>query len=200
MFARAVVTYPVYDPPHSMAWPRNSVRKAEENFRYFERWKDERIEGLLQWLRRFGVDGSLTPGGLAAIDIWFHDYAHCLVGYSEFLDKTALHDLTPNWEGELQRLNVVWDLGLYFGQYICTVKPGAKWELEYGNETLRREEYDGYHQPCIKVARPSSVLPVTPWDDIYYAAIKKKERSWSIHQSYLGTTSALKAMLDIIVN
>jgi hypothetical protein len=200
LFSRAVLTYPIYNPPHTMAWPRSSIRKAEENYRYFEPHKDERVSGLLEWLKQFGVDGSLTPDGLAAIDIWFHDYAHCLVGHSEFREATALHDLTPSWEGELHHLNVVWDLGLYFGQYICMIKPGAKWELEYGNETMRREQHDGYHQPVIKIARPGSVLPVSPWGDIYYAATIKKSRSWSRFDSHMGTVKALTGMMDIIVN
>jgi hypothetical protein len=173
--SRAIADYPVYSPPHSLEWPRDSFREAEDNFKYFLDNKDKRLSEFISWLSIFAVDAPLTIGGLASLDVWFHTFGPNLV-HSEVVDTQALSDFYPRWDGDLRHLNVLWDLGTYFGEMICRKNEKAFWCIGIRDYSAAKRKMPDYFRPCIQLntpRRPHDILDAS--ERVLELAIRKKD-------------------------
>jgi hypothetical protein len=129
---RALVGYPVYDPPHSQRLPLSN-EQGQENFRYFLEHREARMAALSAFLEKFDVKMGFDDVGLAAVSAWcpghFGSLARNLrdhkTGQIFFM---RLQPWTEQWHG----LNVIFDLGIFVGESIIARNPRLHWAREPG--------------------------------------------------------------------
>jgi hypothetical protein len=157
---RALGRYPLYDVPHKVREGDLPEEKARENFEYFMAVRLERLAFFQSWLgRRFGVDASLTPAGVKAVDGWVDAYGGGLVGDFPQVKEPDSTEPSPlgifaryarPWEGQNAGLNVAVDLGIFMGEYCILKRPKLYWEMYQGHAiepaTFRST---GYRRPCL---------------------------------------------------
>ena len=76
----ALKDYPIYDPPHKVEERVLSKEQALENFDYFMRVRQQRVESFRWWLRRyFWTVTQADENGVRALDRWAVSYAGLLL-------------------------------------------------------------------------------------------------------------------------
>jgi len=134
----ALIDYPAYEPLHRQGpnsprhLPDQEVRafaaRGRENFSHFKEHRKERLGALKAFLAKFGVDMDLEDKGLAAVSAWLPGNCGALVadlGKDETMQIFYRH-LMP-WEGNLRGLNVIFDLGIFFGECVIVRNPRLHW-------------------------------------------------------------------------
>jgi hypothetical protein len=127
--SKALVDYPVYEPPHrqgpngprdlSDQEAREFWARGKENFSHFMEHRIERQDALRAFLANFDVAMTLEQAGLAAVSAWLPGNCGALV---RDIDKEEtiqifFRYLVP-WVGDLRGLNVIFDLGIFFGECV----------------------------------------------------------------------------------
>ena len=114
--------------------------------------KAERVQHLQKLLAEFGRTASLDREGVRDVDAWIHRYGGWLMVEKKKLETSrALVECFPAWEGQLRRINVIWDLAIYLGDMHCILDPKAHWELDFCLYAPKRERKNSttYHKPCV---------------------------------------------------
>jgi hypothetical protein len=125
----ALANYPVYAPPI----PRRIYKKSDayKNFQYFLATRQERQAALGRFFDAFGLSLRFEPQALYDVSAWVHRYGIHLVNVDASVDvNICARDYKPKWTGELKVINVMYDIGTYFGEYICHNNENAKWVLD----------------------------------------------------------------------
>ena len=137
--ASALADYPIYDPPHRQDrnWQRRPVgesydeedlrlmrefnARGRENFSYFMNHRDERLTALGTFLAKLGVIMDLDETGLASVSAWLPGNCGALVAdpREEETRQVFFQHLEP-WTQQRRGLNVIFDLGVFFGE--CVIK------------------------------------------------------------------------------
>jgi hypothetical protein len=131
---RAVEGYPIYDPPHMSAELRMPKAQALENFDYFMRVRLQRLEILRVWMRRnFRFDLTFEPKSAEWLDRWEQKYGAFLVADAaeEFKVFTSYQ---PPWVGKYASYNVMFDIGIYVGEYVIAKRPNIHWAMYEGHK------------------------------------------------------------------
>jgi hypothetical protein len=136
--SEALVDYPVYEPPHrqgphgprhlSDQEAREFWARGKENFSHFMERRKERLDALRTFLARFDVAMDLEQAGLAAVSAWLPGNCGTLVsdlGKEETV-QIFFRYLAP-WVGDLRGLNVIFDLGIFFGECVIFRNPRLHW-------------------------------------------------------------------------
>jgi hypothetical protein len=147
---RAVKGYPLYDPPHKSSEIDMPELQARENFDYFMRVRLERLEILRSWMRRaFGFDLTFAPESAGRLNRWEQRYGAFLVdGRSK--SYSVFTSYQPRWVGKYASYNVMFDIGIYVGEYVIAKRPHIRWEMDKGHEIEPASFRSiGYQRPCL---------------------------------------------------
>ncbi|MGD9544516.1 MAG: hypothetical protein AB7F41_04615 [Methylocystis sp.] len=126
---RLLKDYPLYDPPHKVEERLLPKAKAQENFEYFMRVRKERVAFFSRWLKdEFGVAIGPTQRGVEALNRWMFQYVGLLlpnrtVEYSYF-------SYDPPWRGDGAGCNVLFDVGIAFGEFLIANCPNLRWDMD----------------------------------------------------------------------
>lgn len=173
---KLITEYPVYQPPHIQPIPRNSAADAQENFVYFLSCKEQRLHYLFELIKSLGFEATNGVEGITNVDRGIHKYGAYLVSNDRSAESESFFSFFPPWDGELRRLNVIWDLGIFVGDAICSLSPGASWRLCVGDDDPISRKLPRFHKPCvagIDSDRPD--LWLDPFQDMLLLARAKKE-------------------------
>jgi hypothetical protein len=129
---RALPGYPLYDPPHKVEEHLLSREEAAENFDYFTRVRLDRSAHFRNWLReQFGVQVSLDEKGVRALSRWGNEYAGLLLAKgADGYPTRSYFTYDPSWTGENAGYNVLFDMGITFGEAILANCPKLRWDLD----------------------------------------------------------------------
>ena len=108
--ANALADYPPYTPPPW--WPTDSIEHAAYT-RFFLENRERRLEALRIFLAKFNVAPDLDDAG----SVW-----------------SAYHRFEAAWVDRLLGLNVMFDLGVYCGEWVLRHNPKLKWQCLRGPE------------------------------------------------------------------
>lgn len=151
----ALKDYPIYDPPHKVEERVLSKEQALENFDYFMRVRQQRVESFRWWLRRyFWTVTQADENGVRALDRWAVSYAGLLLPNREV--ESGYYSYDPPWTGEGAGCNVLFDMGVAFGEFIIANCPKLRWDMDpisavRPNEAraLKREFGTGFQRPML---------------------------------------------------
>lgn len=182
---RALVDYPVYDPPHKSEERVLPEDKARENFQYFLDVRLERLDFFFGWLeRQFGVQATLEGNGLEKLLDWSRDYIGLLL-----LDEArgaVFMEYAKPWTGKYAGANALFDIGIAVGEAIVLRRPDLSWHMEWSLarhpewerqasletkrivQCIRQEERErkrdkrsGFRRPCLASStNPAAYKPV----------------------------------------
>jgi hypothetical protein len=130
--ARAMIGYSLYDPPHKVEESLLSKEKARENFDYFMRVRQQRLSFFRNWLLRyFRVRITLDESGMRALNRWCNKYAGLLLSGDQPGRRIYPYfTYDPQWSGGNVGYNLLFDVGIAFGEIIIGMCPKLHWELE----------------------------------------------------------------------
>jgi hypothetical protein len=175
---RALRDYPPYDPPHKVEERRLPKEKAAENFDYFMRVRMQRLAQFRDWLRRhFAVTVTLDEEGVRALGHWGNDYAGWLAMRDADGDPTqSYYTYDPPWTGDTAGMNVVFDMGIAFGEAIIANCPKLRWDFDPISAVLPRTARMLKRTPGLGFQRPmltgfdNPAYQCTPLDKSYEIA------------------------------
>jgi len=125
---KALSHYPLFAPPHSGNPAFLDFDAARENEGYLLEQRSNRIKALRDLLHVFDVELALEGPGLDAVSTWFPDHAALLVtGLRKNAVRQAFFRWRTPWVGRLRGHNVIFDLGLFFGECIIAKNPKCCW-------------------------------------------------------------------------
>lgn len=131
---RALIHYPLYNPPHQGIAKMMAKKDALENHEFFLTQKAARVEALRRFLCPFGVRLDFTDQTKDALDDWLATYAAFL-----YVSENGCSFLThnPEWAGARLGLNVILDLGIFLGEFAINENPVLRWEMDTRTESGR---------------------------------------------------------------
>jgi hypothetical protein len=152
----ALVGYSLYAPPHSGVEWTMPERQARENFDFFSAQRTHRIDALKRFLQPFGVSLDFTDGAKRALDRWLASYGALL-----FVSETGVSFLThePEWTGPRSSLNVIFDIGIYLGEFAIAESPWLRWEMDVQREPGRTRSDHRFQRPIITAAEDLYSFP-----------------------------------------
>ncbi len=153
--AKAMLGYPVYDPPHRSEERLLSREDAIQNFNYFMQHKDDRTTHFRKWLKKyFGINITDDQMGFRNLNSWAVSYSGLLYPMGGSPDPFI--DYNTYWEGDFIGCNVLYDFGITVGQLTILNCPGLSWAFDPTAELLpktaamlRREWGSGFQQPYL---------------------------------------------------
>jgi hypothetical protein len=153
---RALRDYPVYDPPHKREERLLTKELARENFDYFMEVRQQRAEYFRDWLRRF-FRVILTPDakGIEALSRWGNKYVGLLLDTDSAGNPTdSYFTYSPSWTGNNAGCNVVFDMGITFGEFIILNCPKLYWDVDPTSSILPRTTKARKRSPGMSFQRP----------------------------------------------
>lgn len=143
---RALADYPIYAPPRRGLAALMAAPQAEENFAHFLSQKEARIEALKALLGKFGLHLAFDEATKAALDRWLHRYGGLLY-VAETRPSFFTHD--PVWDGARRSLNVIFDLGVYLGEFAIRETPGLSWGLDLASSPVHGTLHKSFQRPAL---------------------------------------------------
>jgi hypothetical protein len=160
--AHALTDYPIYEPPYrqspnflrhlsgksdeeSKRLLREFLERGRENFVHLVDHRHERLTALRKFLTKFEVSMGTDDEGLAAVSAWLPHNCWALVAnyrHTETHQKFFQH-LEP-WTGRWRGFNVIFDLGVFFGECITDRNPRLHWIYMPGASEDGRANHTGY--------------------------------------------------------
>jgi hypothetical protein len=120
--------------------------QARENFDYFMRVRLERLEILRGWMHgNFGFGLTFEPESACRLNSWMRSYGAFLI------DKRAesygvFVSYQPPWVDQYASYNVMFDIGIYLGEYVIFKRPNVHWIMDEGDPT----QPDTLHTICYR--------------------------------------------------
>jgi hypothetical protein len=153
---RALVGYPLYAPPHSGVEWTMPATQARGNFDFFVAQRRHRIDVLKRFLAPFNVSLDFTDGAKQALDRWLAAYGALL-----FVSETGISFLThePEWTGPRASLNVIFDIGIYLGEFAIAESPWLRWDMDVRREPGRTRRDHRFQRPIIGAAEDLFSFP-----------------------------------------
>lgn len=172
---RALLDYPIYDPPHKSEERILPKDQALENFQYFLDVRLDRVEFFNNWLSsHFGVKAGLDQKGIENTLDWAENYVGIILPLD--IRKTAevffCYELP--WTGDYAGANPLFDLAATLGEAIIRLRPELRWRMEWSlsdflgvesalpRETMamlrcrerdiremKRDKWSGYRRPLL---------------------------------------------------
>ncbi|MCG5238121.1 hypothetical protein [Xanthobacter oligotrophicus] len=129
--SRALVDYPIYAPPHLSRESELTDDEAQENFDYFMKMKNQRLQMFLDWMwRNFHVRLSFKPESIDQFDLWARCYNGTIVAEEPYVISQSYQSYNPAWTGRFIGCNLIMDAGIYLGEYLIDKRPMIQWEIE----------------------------------------------------------------------
>jgi hypothetical protein len=122
----------LYAPPEYKADQTvESMRAASAEYsEFFFDCMPVRQEALRAFFASFDVALSTDDIGVAAVSAWMPEWADLLVNASD--DGHPYARLEVPWAGKLRGLNVIFDLGFYYGECLWVRRTKLKWRAHRG--------------------------------------------------------------------
>jgi hypothetical protein len=164
---RALRRYPLYDPPNKAEERLLSKELAVENFDYFMRVRHQRMAALLDLLWQFsGVAVTSDQAGVVALNRWFTEHADfLLISESNGDPRRPYLTYDPPWTGKHAGLNLLFDIGITWGEIVIANCPKLRWDMdpisavlprtgkwlkETPNTCFQRPELTGFDDPITR--------------------------------------------------
>lgn len=162
LMARALVDYPVYEPPHRQGpaylrrLPNQSEEKhsillrefaerGRENFSNLMEHRDARMTALRTFLAKFDVQMGFDDAGLAAVSAWCPGNCGALVAsLREDATRQVFFSMRQPWTEQWRGLNVIFDLGLFLGECLIVRSPRLHWIYLPGTSDDGSSNLSGY--------------------------------------------------------
>jgi hypothetical protein len=170
--------YPLYDPPQKVEERLLTRDRAEENFEYFMRVRQQRVAYLRDWLRsHFRVTVTLDKKGIGELSRWARKYAGLLlVRGSDGRPTLSFFTYHPSWTAENTGHNILFDVGIIFGDAIISNCPNLRWEIDPISavlprtaERLRRSSGMSFQRPMLAGFNNPATYK-SPLHDVYIFA------------------------------
>jgi hypothetical protein len=155
-FKRALVGYPVYQPPHRGIEMMMSKGDATENYEFFLASKAGRIDTLRRFLGFFGLSLDFTDQTKAALDRWLATHAPFLYVLE---DGCSFLTHNPEWTGARLSLNVIFDLAIFLGDFAIVESPVLRWEMDAQTRSGRTRSDHQFQRPVLAAATPLFSFP-----------------------------------------
>jgi len=163
---KALADYPIYAPPHIGLAAYLSASQAQENFKHFLSQKEGRLDALRELLQRFGVRLDFEESTKSALDQWLHRYGGLV--YVEETRPTFYTHGAP-WDGARRPLNVIFDLGVYLGEFAIRETPDLSWGLDLTARFTHGHLHKDFQRPSLVSASISSgYFPRDVLGNVYY--------------------------------
>ncbi|MEQ1673041.1 MAG: hypothetical protein ABL893_19495 [Hyphomicrobium sp.] len=169
----AVANYPIYAPPHKLDYKSITALQSRENYSYFDDQRAIRLAHFSQWIDNFGISATIDNAGIQSISGWIHRYAGHLLTADIYSSRHLYSSFTPVWSGSHRGLNVIWDLGIYAGDWIVQQNPACSWALNTGDEDPVSRNMTGFRRPCILIQKRPGVFPV--FNFLFDVAVAKRD-------------------------
>jgi len=146
--------YPVYNPPN-LQWEKKLPKeKVQENFDYFMNVRLSRVNFLNKWFyENFDLDVSLSKDGVDRLTKWYDDYAGVVFAAKHtksFYWDNCYRDYDPAWEGPYVGINLLFDIGIWAGEYIIAKAPSLYWAPNSGDRRERQSlNHPGFGKPYL---------------------------------------------------
>jgi hypothetical protein len=167
----ALADYPIYEPPYRQgpSFIRRLPGKSEENYRrllreFLERGREnlvhfvdhrhDRLTALGKFLAKFHVNTGTDDEGLAAVSAWLPHNCGALatnLRHRETRQKFFQH-LEP-WTDRWRGFNVIFDLGVFFGECVMDRNPRLHWIYTPGQSDDGSANHSGYGIAGFRSAR-----------------------------------------------
>lgn len=160
--AQSLTDYPIYDPPHrqgpnfvrepdspaSRQQSREFVERGRENFAYSLDNRAARLAALRSFLAKFSVDATLDESGLTAVSTWCPGNCGTLAAdlRSISIRQAYFQRVTPRTDAQ-RGLNVIFDLGIFFGECLIARNSRLHWAYHPGSSDDGSANHSGY---CIE--------------------------------------------------
>jgi hypothetical protein len=130
---RALVDYPIYDPPYKSEERTLPEEKALANFEYFLSVRQARVRFFSVWLaHEFGVAAGFDQRGLEQVLHWAQDYVCVLMPSDNFwLNATVFCAYARPWTNEYAGANVLFDFATMLGEAFIHHRPDLRWQMEW---------------------------------------------------------------------
>jgi hypothetical protein len=155
---REMCGYPSYRPPFAKEAGQLTIEEGEQNFAYFLAHKYDRLGSLKQLLATFGVSLSFDDAGIREVGAWFHRFGGHLIHPDRYQSAIAYRSFVLEWTGAHRGLNVIWDLGIFAGEFIIRLNPACEWTLDDGDGSQSSPE--SYLRPHLRIARRPGICDV----------------------------------------
>jgi hypothetical protein len=163
---KALADYPYYIPPHQGLAALMTMAQAEENFAYFLNQRDARIAALTGLLGKFGLRLAFDEATRKILDRWLHRYGGLLYVAET---RPSFYTHNPLWDAERRSLNVIFDFGVYLGEFAIRETPSLSWGLDDWNRPKHGSFCESYLRPSLisSSAIRSSRFPRDILADVY---------------------------------
>jgi hypothetical protein len=172
--------YSTYSPPHS-GDPRNlTLEQGKTNYEYFLRKKSQRFDNLRALFIPFNASLTLDDGGLRTIDAWVHRFCGHLIDQDRLASSISFRTWNPPWASQHAGLNVLWDLGIYAGEFVIHLNSNCSWYLNDGGSHRSAREWTDYLRPSLRIERRQG-----SWDvfETIFQIAEAKQRLMLLGQS-----------------
>lgn len=149
----ALGAYPIYNPPHRQSpnflrmknadptahtlYIEEFTQRSDENFRYFLDQKSFRIEalrGIIRWMDISNNFFRFDDAELQSISQWNSCYAGLLMWRpSTRKSQQIFLSLSEPWSGRWRGFNVMFDIGIFMGEWIIAHNRKRKWSFRIGS-------------------------------------------------------------------
>jgi len=119
--------------------------RGRENFSYFLEHRYERLAALRMFLGKFDVPAKVDHAGLIAVSAWCPGNCGALVAKLRRPEtrQVFFRPATP-WMGQWRGINVVFDLGVFFGESVILRNRRLHWEYRPGASDDGSALHSGY--------------------------------------------------------
>jgi len=123
----ALVDYSVYELPEWDPVTKSPRDAATEYAQFFLDNRAHRLDSLRKFLARFDVALGLDDSGVMAVSTWHPLYADLLLDEWTCENQLSYAYFDQPWTAGLLGLNVVFDLGVYFGECMLFRNQILRW-------------------------------------------------------------------------
>jgi hypothetical protein len=208
---RALRDYPLYDPPHKIEERLLSKEKAAENFDYFMGVRQRRVAYFRDWLRRyFWVSVSPDEKGVRALNRWGNKYAGILLVLGPDGHPTLSYvTYDPPWTGNYAGYNVLFDMGIVFGEFLIANCPKLHWDFDPISAILPRRAKMLKRTPGMGFQRPrltgfdapiSEAIPLHNVEEFAYLMMRNLTTFEGLSSLYSEPRGMRRNVTDQLVN
>ena len=142
--------YDMYSPPHKSNESSLTEEEAKENFDFFMISKNNRVMVFIKWIEdNFYINLDYSADSIAKLSDWMAIYAPVIVRVRKNL-FISYYKYNPEWNGKFIGCNLIFDIGLYIGEYLIKKRSFLHWDMyKYNNVIGDMNKSQFYNKPFI---------------------------------------------------
>lgn len=156
--------YPAYLPPHRKWEKHLSPSQRQENFDYFMSIRKPRLEVFRSWIHeKFNVEATFDKRGIDSLSHWFDTHGGFFIDWrnlpNDYSPIKSYRDYIPPWNEPLLGVNILFDIGLWVGEYAITKFGRLRWDVDVGYGGFGEEKYGyGFGKPVVAGFRSDIII------------------------------------------